>query len=104
MSEDIFKTEEAFQPYLNEGDYTFIGPEDQDLMGLFTFSANSVTPAAQEESIHSALSDKQAVKSVLTRLPEGTPLKVYVVLGSIPNTLSYTSTDDYRQNSGELQS
>lgn len=104
MSEDIFKTEEAFQQYLNEGDYTFIGPVDQDLLGLFTSSVNLALPGAQKESIHIALSNKQAIKNVLPGLPKDTPLTVYVVFGSIPNTLSYTNTEDYRQNSGELQS
>ncbi|WP_116790267.1 hypothetical protein [Flavobacterium psychrotrophum] len=103
MSEDIFKTEEAFQQYLNEGDYTFVGPVNQDLLGIFTFSANLALPGSQKESIHNALSNKQAIKDVLPGLPEGTPLRVYVVFGSIPNALSYTTTEDYRQNSGELQ-
>ena len=106
MVHNIFNEEEAFQSFLCEGDYTFVGPVDQDLLGIFTFSVNMSITDAEKESIHTALSNKNAVKDVISGLPEGTQLRVYVVFGNVPNALSYATIDDYRQswNSGELQS
>ena len=96
MTDYIFYLEKEFQPYLLEGFYTFIGPANQELLGDFTSVVNLVAPANNSaRTINNALSNKSAVKQVLSALYQDADLKVYVVEGSIPHGLVYTTIEEY---------
>lgn len=104
MNNDVYKIEEDFQPYLQDGDYTFVGPVNQDLLGIFTFSVNLGLPNAEPGTLHKTLSNREAVKNALTGLPAGTALRVYVVLGSVPNGLFHSTIEEYSRRSEQMSS
>jgi hypothetical protein len=96
MTDYIFNLEKDFQPYLLDGYYTFIGPANQDLLGDFTSIVNLVAPTNNAaRTINNALANKSAVKQVLATMYQDTPLNVYVVEGSLPHGLLYTTIAEY---------
>ncbi|KGO86714.1 hypothetical protein Q765_08780 [Flavobacterium rivuli WB 3.3-2 = DSM 21788] len=96
MNDYIFNLEKEFQAYLPEGYYTFIGPAHQELLGDFTSVVNLVAPANNiARTINNTLSNKKAVKQVLSALYHDAELKVYVVEGDSPYGLVYTTVEEY---------
>lgn len=96
MNDYIFYLEKEFQPYLLEGFYTFIGPANQELLGDFTSVVNLVAPAYNlARTINNTLSNKSAVKQVISALYQDAELKVYVVEGNTPYGLVYTTIEEY---------
>jgi len=96
MNDYIFNLEKEFQAYLPEGYYTFIGPADQGLLGDFTSVVNLIAPVSNvTRTINNTLSNKKAVKQVLSALYQDADLKVYVVEGDSPFGLVYTTVEDY---------
>ena len=66
MMTTIKSKAERFQPYLQNNDYTFIGPVNSDLMQGFISTANMLAPVvAISRSIHHALSHQQSVRRAL---------------------------------------
>ena len=105
MNEDVFELEVRFQPYLLKNDYTFVGPLDQNLFQPFMKNANLIAPVvAFSRSIHHALSNKQATLQACRLLPQGTPLKVYVVVSNGHDMLMHADIEEYcRRNKIDFQ-
>lgn len=98
MTDYIFTLENDFQPYLLDGYYTFIGPSNTDLLGDFTSVVNLIsTTNNASRSINNSLSDKNAVKHVINVMYQNEGLSIYVVEGSLPNGLLYTTLKEYCQ-------
>jgi hypothetical protein len=96
MTDYIFYLEKEIQPYLLNGFYTFIGPANPDHLGDFTSVVNLLAPANNPvRSINNALINKNVVKQVLATLYQDADLKVYVVEGSLPYGLLYTTLEEY---------
>jgi len=96
MNDYIFNLEKEFQAYLPEGYYTFIGPANQEHLGDFTSVVNLVAPTnSVARTINNTLSNKKAVKQVLSALYQDADLKVYVVEGDSPYGLVYTTVEEY---------
>ncbi|UPZ13944.1 hypothetical protein [Flavobacterium humidisoli] len=97
MNEKVFELEQRFQPFLLGNDYTFVGPEDQNLLiQPFASNANLIAPVvALSRTIHHALSNKEATLKACQLLPAGTELRVYVVVSNGHTTLMHASIDEY---------
>jgi len=100
MNDYIFNLEKEFQAYLPEGYYTFIGPANQELLGDFTSVVNLVAPTNNvARTINNTLSNKRAVKQVLSALYQDAELKVYVVEGESAYGFVYTSIEEFCERS-----
>lgn len=103
MDELIFKAEEALQPYLQHGCYSFIGPENQDLLGNFISFLNNVTSDDEVNAISNKLLNKAAIKQALSLLPQGEKLTVYVAEGNAPYGFIYTTATEYYSKIAALE-
>jgi len=96
MIEEIITLEEQFQPYLQTGDYTFIGPADEQLFEEFIKTVTLIAPVITTSgSVHDALSNKMAVKHIITRLPKIKETRVYIMAGKGPEVLQHTTIEEY---------
>jgi hypothetical protein len=100
MDAFIFKAEAALQPYLNEGCYSFIGPENEDLLGNFISFINNVVSDYDVKAIYYKLLNKNAIKEALSLLPKNEKLTIYVVEGSAPYGAVYSKANDYCKKLG----
>lgn len=97
MNEEVFELEHRFQPFLLGNDYTFVGPEDKNLlMQTFVSNANLIAPIVTfSRTIHHALSNKEATLKACHMLPAETQLRVYVVVSNGHTTLMHASIEEY---------
>ena len=94
--DELIELEERFQPYLQNNDYTFIGPVNSDLMQGFISTANMLAPVvAISRSIHHALSHQQSVRRALGTLPVNTNLRIYVVVNRASDMLIHATIEEY---------
>ena len=101
MLEQLIMLDDGFQPFLRHGDYTFIGPVNQDLMRQFMLRANDFAPARGIfRSIHDALSNRAATRAALAVLPNNTELRIYVIgrFQGDGDILGHTTIEDYCRN------
>ncbi|WP_409416703.1 hypothetical protein [Flavobacterium sp. PS2] len=97
MNEEVFKLEKKFQPFLLGNDYTFVGPEDQNLLiQPFASNANLIAPVvAISRTVHHTLSNKEATLQACRLLPAGTELRIYVVISNGHTILMHASIEEY---------
>lgn len=96
MLEQLLSEEQKFQPYLLEGHYTFIGPEDQNLLGQFIERANWLAPiVAISRTVHHALSHKDSTINALQVFPQNTQLRIYVVIPTNSPILFHSNIEEY---------
>jgi hypothetical protein len=95
MDTFIFKAEADLQPHLQEGCYTFIGPENEDLLGNFISFINNATADEETQAISYKLLNKNAIKQALSFLPKAEKLTIYVVEGSSPYGVVYATATEY---------
>lgn len=94
--ENLVELENKFQPFLQNNDYTFIGPLDVNLLNDFTQAANRLAPVvAFSRSVHHALSHKPSVREALGVLPIDIELRIYVVIRRNEPFLFHTTIEDY---------
>ena len=95
MDAFIFKAEAALQPYLQEGCYSFIGPENEDLLGNFISFVNNATSDDDTKAISYKLLNKTAIRQALSFFPANEKLAIYIAEGSAPYGVVYTTATDY---------
>ncbi|MCV2486960.1 hypothetical protein OD917_18660 [Flavobacterium sp. SH_e] len=96
MNEKVFKLEQRFQPYLLNNDYTFVGPENQNLLESFVQNANVIAPVvAISRELRHALGNKEATLQACRLLPVGTPLRVYIVIENDYDMLVHADIEEY---------
>lgn len=94
--EELEELEERFQPFLRENDYTFIGPVDMNLMENFIRTANMLVPVVGiNRSVHHALSHRDATRAALNNLPQGSELRIFVVLNEAEDFLFHATIEEY---------
>ena len=99
--EELITLEDRFQPFLQNNDYTFIGPVDAELMDGFMKNVNMLAPVvSSSRTIHHALSHQQSVRSSLPSLPANTPLRIYVVIRENDVFLIHATIEDYCERFG----
>ncbi|CAA9203746.1 hypothetical protein FLA105534_04928 [Flavobacterium bizetiae] len=100
MNEEVFELEKRFQPYLLKNDYTFVGPKDQSLLEPFIKNVNMIAPVvAFSRELRHALDNKQAIRKACNLLPQGTKLRVYVIIDNKHGILAHGEIEEYcRQN------
>ena len=106
MLQELIELEARFQPYLKPGDYTFIGPVDQQLWQPFFKKANELaTVVSVFQSMHDVMSDKDATRQALLFLPADTPLRIFVVTQMEDDSfLGYSTIESYcRVNNIDFQ-
>ena len=95
---ELIDLEERFQPFLQNNDYTFIGPANVTLMENFIRSANMSAPViANSRSVHHALSHKPSVLGALGILPVDAELRIYVVVNEADDFLFHATIEEYCQ-------
>jgi hypothetical protein len=101
MLQQLMELEDRFQPHLLKAYYTFIGPADQNLFKVFMQRANDIAPVVSfSRSIHHVLSDKTATRQAAASLPQGTPLRLFVIQrtsGAYEDMLLQDSLEGYCQ-------
>lgn len=96
MNENIYELDDKFQEHLLKNDYTFIGPENLDLLSNFTEIANEIAPVKSIfRSAHDALSNRDATRTALKTLPLNTPLRIYVVTSNNSGFLIHGTIEEY---------
>jgi hypothetical protein len=96
MLEELLNEEQKFQPYLLKGHYTFIGPENQNLLGKFIEQANLLAPIiAISRTVHHALSHKNSTINALQVLPPKTKLRIYIVIPTTSPILFHSNIEEY---------
>jgi len=94
--EELIELEGRFQPFLQNNDYTFIGPLDTNLMEGFMRTANMLAPVVGiSRSIHDALSHQQSVRTALGSLPANSELRIYVVVNRASDFLIHATIEEY---------
>jgi len=93
---ELLQLEERFQPFLQNDDYTFIGPSDINLLNEFTQAANRLAPVvAFSRSVHHALSHSPSTRAALGVLPQGTEMRIYVVIRRNDPVWFHATIEDY---------
>ena len=96
MLEELIPLEDSFQPYLLNGDYTFIGPSDTALLEPFMKQANAFAPVvAITRKLRHFLGNKNATRRALEVLPAGTPLRIYVITQTSGDNLFHNTIEGY---------
>lgn len=94
--EELITLEDRFQPFLQNNDYTFIGPLNADLMEGFMRNVNMLAPVVgTSRTIHHAMSHQPAVRQSLLSLPVDTDLRIYVVVRENDSFLIHATIEDY---------
>jgi hypothetical protein len=94
--QQLIESEEKFQPYLKNNDFTFIGPEDQNLFEPFMKAANNLAPVVSiSRRFRDFLGNPEATRRALGVLAPGAKLRIYVIDGSTESALLYDTIPGY---------
>jgi hypothetical protein len=98
--DELIELEDRLKPKLLRKDYTFIGPQDQGLLGPFIRTANEIAPiVAISRELRHVLGNRNAVLKAISMLPPGTKLRIYVVDGR-SSDLFHDTVEDYCKENG----
>ena len=93
---EVIELQAKLEPYLLPDDYSFIGPENQNLLNQFTNRVNDFAPIVSfNREFRDFLGNKQAVSAALPYLPHGTKLRIYVINGEGDNILLHDTVESY---------
>ncbi|RYY51504.1 MAG: hypothetical protein EOO06_00435 [Chitinophagaceae bacterium] len=97
---ELISIQDNFRPHLKNRDYCFIAPVDSKQFELFTRTAIDIAPGSLfNNSIHRVLSNTDATKKALERMPNGMELTIYVI--TRPNNddpvLAHSTIEEYCQ-------
>jgi len=96
MIDDLIELQERFQPYLLDNDFTFIGPTDTQFLERFMKRANDLAPVVGlARRLRDFLGNREATSGALNVLPEGSPLRIYVVIGNVDDNLFHDTIEHY---------
>lgn len=95
MTQNVFELEDNFQQYLRKGDYTFVGPVNQNLLEDFIKAVNLVAPVVSfNRTIHDALSNREAVRLVLSQNPN-LEKRIYAIINEDTQILIHATPEEY---------
>lgn len=94
--DELIEIQKRFQPYLLNQDYTFIGPDNGNLLEPFMQRANEIAPVVGliRETKH-ILGNQEATLKALSIFPDDTKLRVYIVNGKSDAYLLHSTIEDY---------
>lgn len=99
--EQLIEEQAKFEPYLNDTDYTFIGPINQNLFESYMKNTNLIAPMKGfPRKIKDFLSNKDAILKAIALLPPQTELRIYVIIDKSNDILFHSTIEEYceRQN------
>lgn len=101
MLQELKAIQDRFEPLLQEGYYTFIGPVDQKLFASFMRQVNDIAPVvANSRELHHFMGNKQAVELALQLYPPNLPLRIYVVNVTEQPILLHDTIEGYCKRHG----
>jgi hypothetical protein len=93
---ELIELQAKLEPCLLLDDYSFIGPENQNLLNQFTNRVNDFAPIVSfNRELRHFLGNKEAVLAALPYLPHGTELRIYVINGKVDNVLLHDTIESY---------
>ncbi|RAI86725.1 hypothetical protein [Algoriphagus yeomjeoni] len=96
--QELIDLKVRFEPYLNDGDYTFIGPNDLNLLSGFIANVNFLAPANFfATTFGNSLRNQDAVLMALSQLQSHTQFRIFVVLGDMEKSgvLIHSTIEEY---------
>ena len=96
MIEELIQIQDRFQPLLRDQDYTFIGPEDHNLLEPFMRRANDLAPVVDiNRELRHFLDNRETAIQALDILPADSKLRIYVVNGQFDEMLFHHTIENY---------
>lgn len=82
--QELINLKNRFDKYLQPGDYSFIGPENQIQINEFVQTANLIGPSnIFSTTFKQALGDHETIMKTIARFPTDTHLRIYVIIGKV---------------------
>lgn len=96
---ELIQLQDKLEQYLLPNYYSFIGPENQNLLSNFANRVNDMAPVVSfNRRPIDFLGNKNAVLLALPYLPVGTMLRIYVANSAHDNFLFHSTIEEYCNN------